>query len=33
MQFLRKIKYGTAIRLTDGTIRATLEHKGKEAGK
>lgn len=33
MQFLRKIKYGTAIRLTDGTIRATLEHKRKESGK
>lgn len=33
MQFLRKIKYGTAIKLTDGTIRATLEHKRKEAGK
>ena len=30
MQFLRKIKYGTAIRLTDGTIKATLEHKGKD---
>ena len=33
MQFLRKIKYGTAIKLTDGTIRATLEHKENEAGK
>lgn len=33
MQFLRKIKYGTAIKLADGTIIATLEHKRKEAGK
>ncbi len=33
MQFLRKIKYGTAIKLTDGTIRATLEQRGKETGK
>lgn len=33
MQFLRKIKYGTVIKLADGTIKATLEHKRKEAGK